>query len=792
MIKILLSGGGTLGSVSSLIAIKNALPEADYLFVGTRTGPERAFVQKNGIRYTAIITCKFRRYISIRNLIDLLKFPVAIIRALYLIARYHPDLILTSGSFVSVPIALAGRLLGRKVFLHQQDIERGLANRLIAPIATVITTTFPDQAALFKGRRTVCTGNPVRPLALTPGSERKLILIIGGSSGAFGFNNALNALIPEFVHEFEIVHVFGTKNFHQRLDLPHNYTPVTFLGKDYNEILSRAQIVISRAGMATITELAAARKATILVPLPHTHQEANARYFHDKKAAIMVRQDDPLRLREQIRMLAQDESARKKMSEKLHVLFPAHAEQTYRTLIMETITKAPTRNKPVVYIIGIGGIGISSLASYFQDLGYRVLGSDLAASTVTRKLEKDGVGVFYQHRKSNLPRETSLVLYSSAVPQNNEELMEAQRRQLEVLSYNEYLGKLSTEYRTVGISGTHGKTTTTAMTGYVLKESGRDPMIIVGSLIPQFGDRNYYHGSERTLILEADEYRAHMLLLHPSIIVINNLEADHLDFYHNLGDITETFRKYISAIPDNGILIKNADDPNLTSFQSQQTVTFGITSQADYQAHHIRIERQRQYFYVSKNGKTLGSTAVRLPGIFNVYNALAAITVADVLEADINRIFKALPEFRGSWRRFEHVGTFKGSDVYSDYAHHPTAITATLKGFREFYPDKKLFVVFQPHSFDRTEKLFDGFTRSFADADTLVLTEVYDVAGRDMARNVTSKDIFDKMKKKNAYYAPTLDDAQELIEKHLTPNDILVIMGAGDIDSLARSLVRIT
>ncbi len=788
MLRFLLAGGATLGSVSPLIAIRESFPHANFLFVGTHAGPERSFVESHGIRYRSIGTSKWRRYVSILNVIDAIKFPFSIAQAYAIVSRYRPHCILTAGGFVAVPIAISGWFLRIPVFIHQQDIVLTLSNRIMQHFATVITTTFEEQKKFFPTHKTFCTGNPIRTITSEEYPEKNMILVLGGSIGARGMNDMVNTILPSLSRRCEIVQVLGQKNYHQRLHLDANYTAVGSLSTDYGKYLQQAKIVITRAGMQTLTELAANKKAAVVIPMPNTHQEANADFFARHKAAVVIPQSNSSLLEKTVSDLLESHERRQALGNKLHDLFPKDANEKYASLIKRYISES--HEKPVAYFVGIGGIGVSALVRYFQHKGYSVLGSDISRNAITEQLEAEGVKIFHQHKKDNLKDNVSMVIYSTAVPDNNEELIAARRRHLDLYSYKEYLGLLSRQKKTIAISGTHGKTTTTALTGLILKEAMLSPTIIVGSLVPQLGKSNFSPGTSDWLVVEADEYRADMLLLDPAIAVITSIDADHLDYYKNLDEIKTNFQKFADTVAKDGLLVKNIDDPYVASIQAQRMITVGISEKADYSAHHIVIRNARQYFDVHHHGGSLGNFSLPIPGLFNIRNALAALAVARHLGVADEKIRAVFESFQGSWRRFERIGSFQGSPVYSDYAHHPTEVQETLRAIEEFYPDRRLVVVFQPHSFDRTEKLFAQFSQSFNHAHVLILTEIYDVVGRDEAHHITSKDLFGTIGRQDSFYVESLDDLRPLLAKIHQKNDVIVFMGAGDIDSAARALLK--
>lgn len=466
-----------------------------------------------------------------------------------------------------------------------------------------------------------------------------------------------------------------------------------------------------------------------------------------------------------------------------------------------------------VYLVGIGGIGVSALAKFFLKLEKNVSGSDISDSSIIKELQNRGVGIYPQHSKNNISKLVDILIYSPAVPFNNPERVRARELKIPEMSYPEFLGELSKEKKTIAISGTHGKSTTTALIGLILTTAKFEPTVIVGSQVKKFVG-NFRFGKSGYFVAEACEYRGHMLNLNPWAIVLTNLEADHLDYYKDLNDIIKHFEKFVLKLPKGGLLVINADDfgcqklltdeliENLKNkgvkilkyrIVSDKRQTKSEKGDFDCYAQNIRTKNGRQYFELFFNKKSYGYFKLLVPGVFNIYNALAAATLALQLEVKREIILKTLAEYHGIWRRFEIVGKIKNKIVISDYAHHPTAVKNTIKATKEFYPGKKLLVVFQPHHHNRTKKLFKEFLICFNDLnkdDLLILNEIYDVKGReeDQDQNISSLDLVKGIKNLNVLYSKDLNCTKKLILKKMNDFDVILIMGAGDIDEMARGL----
>lgn len=468
-----------------------------------------------------------------------------------------------------------------------------------------------------------------------------------------------------------------------------------------------------------------------------------------------------------------------------------------------------------IHAIGVGGIGVSALAKYFILTGSEVSGSDSFDSEIVREAAAVGIKISLGHSADNVPEDTDLVFYSDAVPEDNPERVAARKLGIEEVSYARLLGELSKIKQTIAISGTNGKSTTTAMVGLILERAGYDPTVIVGSKVPGFKYGNLRPGKSDWLVVEADEYRAHLLELAPAHAIVTNIEEDHLDFYRDLKHIKETFLQFADQVDKEGNFVINADDSASVEVAVErsgkdgfdaQKVSFGISNPADYIAKNISAGAGEQSFDVWRNfcgEENMGRIVLAVPGRFNLMNALSATALCLSLGMSFETIKTVLADFKGIWRRFERAGILQGKwlgeiapIIISDYAHHPTAVAGTLKAAREFYPEKRIVAVFQPHQHNRTKKLFDGFVQSFAGADLLILPEIYDVPGREESedQDVSSKDLVASVREKglvpDVRYGGNLEETEELIRELAQAGDIILIMGAGIIDKVARKLVK--
>jgi len=446
-----------------------------------------------------------------------------------------------------------------------------------------------------------------------------------------------------------------------------------------------------------------------------------------------------------------------------------------------------------VHMVGIGGIGMSSIAEVMLSRGYHVTGSDMNKSEVTDRLETHGAVIFKGHAAGHVDA-AGVVVYSSAVnPQSNPETLAALQKGIPLIPRAVMLGELMRMKFGIGIAGTHGKTTTTSMTGLVVSEGRFDPTIIVGGKVAAF-DSNAVAGEGDIIVIEADEYDRTFLRLTPSLAVITNIEAEHLDIYADLNDLMTAFTRYANAVPFFGAAIVCLDDPNVQALVDEidrRVVTYGLSRQADVRAENITHSGLESCFELIVRGEMRGDVRLQVPGIYNVRNALAAATVGLELEIPFEKIQHALGRFSGVNRRFQVIGDVDGVLVIDDYAHHPTEVRATLEAAGTGFPDRRIVAVFQPHLYSRTRDFKEDFARAFFNADVLVVTDVYGareepmpgISGTliaDLARRFGHRDVHD-VADKNVVPAYVAD----LIRR----GDIVVILGAGDIWRCGRKLV---
>jgi UDP-N-acetylmuramate--alanine ligase len=441
-----------------------------------------------------------------------------------------------------------------------------------------------------------------------------------------------------------------------------------------------------------------------------------------------------------------------------------------------------------VHLIGIGGAGMSAIARILLAQGVEVSGSDQRRSPTTDELVSSGAVVSIGH-DADVVDGADLVIYSAAVPESNPEVVRARALGIEVIDRAEMLGRLSAGFPVrVAIAGTHGKTTTTAMTAVVLERGELDPTVTVGGDVVEWGS-NTRVGGNRIFVTEACEAFRSFLRLNPSIAVVTNIDADHLDHYGSMDSIVDAFQQFFENVDCEGVIVACADDLNVrrVAERSDRRKVFYSAEDdtVDVFASGIIVEAAKPSYELVYRGEALGRICLRVPGIHNIRNSLAAAAVGIELGVDFADVSGALADFRGVGRRFEIVAEHEGVLVVDDYAHHPTEIQATLRAAR-FY-GKRIIAIFQPHLYSRTKFFADEFANSLRLADEVFVTDIY-AAREQPIEGVTAQDIVERMSSANAYYVPDKSDLASIIFPRIESGDVIITLGAGDIRQVALDL----
>ncbi len=456
-----------------------------------------------------------------------------------------------------------------------------------------------------------------------------------------------------------------------------------------------------------------------------------------------------------------------------------------------------------IHLVGIKGVGMTALAQVLKSMGKNLSGSDKPETFFTDAiLRQFGIAVHETFASENITSTTELIIASSAYGDDNPEIAEAKKRNIPILNYPEALGLLSEHKKSIGVAGTHGKTTTTALLGLAMADLGTDPMVIVGSQVPQFSNTNARIGKSEYLIAETCEYRRHFLNFHPQAIIITNIEADHLDYFKDLTDILQAFHEYIDRLPAGGKIICCIDDVGVQKLLADITrtditiITYGESAQADIRLLSHSVKSEKQSFQVGIKGEPCDFEML-IPGKHNCLNATAVIATVWSLLAEEKTLAKILPSlqktiksFNSTTRRLQKVGRVKDMIIFDDYGHHPTEIRATLNALKDFYPERYLIVDFMAHTYTRTQALFGDFAQAFKAADLVIINEIYASAREQPIPGVSGERLADAIKQyqKNVYYLPKAG-VEEYIRNQDFPPSIFLTIGAGDNWKIGQNLL---
>jgi len=423
-----------------------------------------------------------------------------------------------------------------------------------------------------------------------------------------------------------------------------------------------------------------------------------------------------------------------------------------------------------IHFIGIGGIGVSAIARMARLKGIKVTGSDISIGKITERIKNIGGKIFIGHKKENLPKDTDMVVFSPAISENNPELTSAKELNIPVYSYPEALGLLSKDMYTIAVSGTHGKTTTTCMIAELMIYGNLDPTVVVGGLLKKQQD-NFVLGQSRYFVVEACEYKESFLNLNPNILIVLNIDNDHLDYYQNIENIQNAFAELIAKTKN--YIICDLNDKNiLTAIEKAKNIN-KLAEITDYTKEKMNIK-------------------LLIPGEHNLKNAKAALSTVKLIGLEQKKAERILKNYAGSWRRFEYKGTTEnGTLIYDDYGHHPTEIKATLRGIKEYFPDKHIIVVFQPHLYSRTRILLNDFANSFTNINKVIVTDIY-AAREQNDHSIHAEDLVKAINKisNNADYIKNFSEIENYLKLNSNQDTVILTVGAGDVYKIAENLIK--
>ena len=826
-LRILIAGGGTGGHVFPAIAIADALravrPEADIRFVGALGKIEMEKVPKAGYPIEGLWISGFQRKLSLHNLL----FPVKLLHSMWkarrIVSRFRPDVVVGVGGYASGPVLETACRKGIPALIQEQNSYAGVTNRLLAKKVSRVCVAYEGMERFFPAEKVVLTGNPVRA-GLTDKTASKaiaavhfglradqpVVFVFGGSLGALSINEAMavNAELLEANPQVQVLWQVG-KLYVERFaacetaQLP-NVRVLPFVDR-MDLAYALADVVVSRAGALTISELGIVGKPAILLPSPNVaedHQTKNAQALVEKGAALLIpNAEAATRLMTEALALLNDDAQQQKLAANIRALARPNAAADIAAEVLRLISKKQKSastyfgsaqyeplgiNQPLeiagikkIHFLGIGGIGMSALARYFNGRGVQVSGYDRTETELTCTLAAEGMSIHYTDDLSAIPAGVDLAVYTPAVPADLEELQHFRSQGLPVLKRSEVLGIISRGMKTAAIAGTHGKTTTSALTTWLLRSSGVDCSAFLGGIVRNFGS-NFVEGKSDWVVVEADEYDRSFLQLDPDNAVILSMDADHLDIYGDRESMVETgYKAFANKLKPGGRLFVQ----HRWADEFPQALTFGI-DKGDCRAENVRVEDGFFVFdYVSERA-TFRNLKFNMPGRHNVENAVAAITLALEAGAAEEGIRKGLEHFTGIQRRFEIVYRDDERVYVDDYAHHPTELEAVIGAAREFFPGRKITGVFQPHLYSRTRDFAGGFAQVLDRLDEVILLDIYPAREAPIP-GVSADTIAGLMRHprlKRLRKEQLLDALKE------QPIEVLLTAGAGDIDTLVEPI----
>jgi UDP-N-acetylmuramate--alanine ligase len=820
-LRVVIAGGGTGGHLFPGLAVARALKarmsSAQISFAGTATGIEARVIPSTEFELDLIRSggLKGKSLGALARGLSLL--PLSALDAWRLISRRRPDVVIGVGGYSSGPVV--GVAVARRIptLLMEQNAMPGMTNRLLARVVQAAAVTYEASLPYF-GKKGFVSGNPIRKEFLNVDdaaihSVNVRVLVVGGSQGAHAINVAVAEAAPRLAggghaQAVSIVCQTGTRDFElvgeafQRSGVQGRVERFIDAmdrevrddcvegrsddaGRDYGcrKAVDPDSSADRRRRSSAQERRSAARGGSGGSDRPERSDGRNPRRSHSgagcrhRETQADVRGGPPAR------------EARRRRADR---------RRRHQNCGTARIVSGVLGHAKRIHFIGIGGIGMSGIAELLVNLGYEVSGSDTHRTDITDRLESMGARIAEGHDARNLGN-AEVVVYSSAVRASNPEMEAARDRALTVVPRADLLAELMQLRQGIAVAGAHGKTTTTSMIALVLEAAGLDPTAVIGGRLSTFGS-NARLGQGKYLVAEADESDRSFLRLSPRFAVITNIDREHLEAYRDFDDLQSSFVQFANLVPGNGgVVILCADDPYLKKLRpaiERPTVGYGFDATADITAVDVRMTGFGSVSRVQtrrRGGQTadLGALELAVPGRHNVLNALAAIALGRELGIAWSHIAPALAGFHGAERRFEVHGEANGVTVVEDYAHHPTEIAAVIAAAKPGTRGR-LIVAFQPHRYSRTQVLMEEFGHAFAGADVVVLTDIY-AASEDPIPGVDLEALAEKVGTQfrgDLQAIKSLDDLPEVLARQARPNDLVLLLGAGSIGSIWRSVLR--
>jgi len=825
--RFIISGGGTGGhifpAVSIAGALKEMLPDCEILFVGANGRMEMEKVPAAGYDIVGLPIQGLYRSLTPKNIKVLCNAVKSIRQAKKIIKDFNPDAVIGVGGYASGPVLWQAQSMGIPTLLQEQNSYAGVTNKLLSKRCNRICVAYEGMEKFFPAEKITLTGNPVRSNLLNVSekdkakgytefglkSDKRTILVIGGSLGARTINQSILAGLKEITTTYKdsVQVIWQTGKFYiekikeETKDYNLENVVITDFVARMDLAYSIADLVISRSGASSISELCLLGKPSILVPSPNVaedHQTKNALALSTKGAAILITDAEaPEKLTSEALKLVSDKSALDELSRNIKLLAKPDATATIAREILDMIgvtpviaekKAAPKPKKKVqknYFFLGIGGIGMSAIARYFNKMGERVGGYDLTKSPLTEQLEAEGIEIHYSDNISLIPvkfmdPENTTIIYTPAVPQDMSELTFFRSGGFNIYKRSEVLGLLTEGKDSLCVAGSHGKTTTSTLIAHILHTSGAGTSAFLGGISKNFSSNLLVDTESNTVVAEADEFDRSFLKLTPYMAVVTATDPDHLDIYGTHQEMLKAFAEFTSKIRPGGVLVMKkgiALKPDTAEGVKVFNYSLDDTT-ADFYASNIQVGGGKLTFDFNGPDIKIEGIELGVPVMVNVENSVAAIAIALLNNVSAKHIKEAVKSFKGTLRRFD-IRVKSDKVIYiDDYAHHPNEIKASLESIKALYPDKRICCAFQPHLYTRTRDFADGFAESLSVADDVILLDIYPAREQPIP-GVTSEIIYKKLKKGHK----TMCKKEELvseIDKHTF--DIFVTMGAGNID----------
>jgi UDP-N-acetylmuramate--alanine ligase len=838
-VRVIISGGGTGGhifpAVSIANAIKDKMPTAEILFVGAEGRMEMEKVPAAGYSIIGLPIQGLYRSLTLKNIKVIAKAISSLKKAKKIIKDFKPDIAIGVGGYASGPLLWQASSMGIPTLIQEQNSYAGVTNKLLAKKASKICVAYQNMDRFFPAESIIYTGNPVRQ-NLLEGIDKKeegynkfnldpakrTILVVGGSLGARTLNESLLQGLEKITSDKDIQVIWQTGKFYieeikksvAEMGINTDNLYISDFIPNMDLAYSIADLVVSRAGASSISELSLLKKACILVPSPNVsedHQRKNAMALVEKDAAIMITDDKSREeLVNSMLSLVKDEERLSSIREHItSFACPAAAEQiaieVFKTIGItdpaiiskrKSATPQPKKAKKKesnkrYFFLGIGGIGMSAIARYFHKQGHLVAGYDLTKTPLTEKLEEEGINIHYKDNISLVPvkfmdRENTVVIYTPAVPDDMSEKVFFKEGNFTMLKRSEILGELTEGKKALCVAGTHGKTTTSTMLAHILNQRAEKVNAFLGGISKNY-ESNLIVSHADQVVVEADEYDRSFLRLKPSMAIITATDADHLDIYGTKEELLKTFAQFTSLIEENGVLVMKKGLEMVPDVkESVKVYEYSGTEKADFYAENILIENGELYFDFVGLGKRIEKVQLGVPVMINVENAVAAMAIAMLNGMSANTIKNAVQTFKGSVRRFDIKVKNERKVYIDDYAHHPEEIKACVDSIRSLYPDKRICGIFQPHLYSRTKDFASEFAESLSKLDDVIVLDIY--PARELPiKGVTSNLIHKKIKGRKSVLCKKEECLEELKRHNF---DVLITIGAGNIDQLVNPITE--